>query len=139
MFRTSKLTQQESYKFQATLYRFWLFSRIYGCWKYEREPDFTDEEEDQDQDDNSMMFAAVKKRHDFLQNFSTQELAELEKVVHFLEDTAGWAMRSNWEELREHQGEGPSKLIHSLRVEPLANLEHCCRLSHCHLSYKPIL
>ena len=108
MFRTSKLTQQESCSFQAALYRFWLFSQIYGI----------DEGEDQDQDveddDNVFSVAVQKKRHDFLQNFSAHELAELEKIAHFLEDTAGWALRSNWEELREYHDGGPSKVLHSL-------------------------
>lgn len=122
MFRTSKLTQQESCSFKAALYRFWLFSQIYGI-KHALDDFDEEEEEDQDQDqdqdveddDDVFSVAVQKKRYDFLQNFSAQELAELEKIVHFLEDTAGWALRSDWEELRGHQGDlGPSKVLHSL-------------------------
>lgn len=139
MCRTSQLTKQESFNFQAALHRFWLFSRIYGIWEYEHEQDNLEEDEDEDEEDiqdDDMLDAVQKKIHDFLQSFSTKELDELQRIVHFLEDAVGWALRSDWEEFTGHYGpvEGLFELLHNLpSVESFANLEYF----GCRLQYRP--
>lgn len=88
-----------------------MFTRVYGIWDHERDSEDEDYPDDgaEDEDDvESLTDAVQKKRHDFLQIFTSKELNEIESIVHFLEETVGWAMHSNWQECIQHDPGGPS-------------------------------
>ncbi|KII92860.1 hypothetical protein PLICRDRAFT_487724 [Plicaturopsis crispa FD-325 SS-3] len=79
--KSSQLSCNESFRFQRALYRFWLFSDVFGVALNPYEMD--DIELD-------TMHGAQSK---FLKQFPTQELKELERVAAFLRETVQWVKK----------------------------------------------
>lgn len=75
------------------LYRFWLYSAIYGAQAVHEIIDDSDYDSDEEETED-----VAVKRQCFLGSFTGHELDEIERVSKFLRDTANWAIRAKWKQ-----------------------------------------
>lgn len=113
--RVSKLTNDESLRFQSALYRLWVYSVVYGM-----QPRSNDEEDNDDNDvaDNGILDIQTirPRRQSFLDSFTMPHLDEMEQVASFLKDIATWVIRANWRDAHIIDGFGDLALYNGPRA-----------------------